>query len=184
MRFAHGGGEQFSHFIHAPGDFHAASTAAKGSLDGNWQAVLFGKGQYFGGAFDRARRTGYQRRPDQLGNFPRLDFVAEHVDGLRVGTDPDQPCVDHRPGEVGPFRQKTIAGVHGIGAAAFGDGDQFADIQVGLGRALAIQRVGFVGLAHVQGVDVRVGIDRDRLHAIVAAGAGDADGNFTTVGNQ
>ena len=100
--------------------------------------MLLGKGQYFGGAFDRARRTGHQGGTDQVGNFSCLDLVAEHVDGLRVGTDPDQPGLDHGPGEVGPLRQETIAGVHGIGAAALGDGDQFADIQVGLGRALAI----------------------------------------------
>ncbi|GBH21157.1 hypothetical protein KPSA3_07199 [Pseudomonas syringae pv. actinidiae] len=182
--FAHGGGEHFGDFIKTPSHFHAASATAESGLDGDRQTVLLGKGQHLGGVFDRAGCAGNQWRADQMSQFARLDLVAQHINGLGVGANPDQTGVDHRSGEVGPLRQKAIAWVHGVCPAAFGDSQQLFNVQVGLGRALAVQRISFVGLTHVQRVNVGVSVDGNRLHTVVAASASDADGDFTTVGDQ
>jgi hypothetical protein len=74
--------------------------------------------------------------------------------------------------------------VHGVGSAFFGDGQQLFDVQVGVGRAVAVQPIGFIGHAGVQGVDVGIGVHGDGLHAVVGAGAGDADGDLASVGDQ
>jgi hypothetical protein len=49
---------------------------------------------------------------------------------------------------------------------------------------VAIEAVGFIGTAHMQGIDIGIGIDGDGLHAIVGAGSRDAHGDLATVGNQ
>ena len=43
---------------------------------------------------------------------------------------------------------------------------------------------GLVGHAHVQGVDVGIGVHGDGLHAVVAAGAHHAHGDLASVRNQ
>jgi hypothetical protein len=114
----------------------------------------------------------------------RAQLVAQQGHGGGRRADPGQACVDHGLGEGGVFGQKAVAGVHGVGAARLCDGDQLADVEVGVGRALAVQGVGFVGHAHVQGVQVVVGIHGHAAQAVVAAGADDAHGDFAPVGDQ
>ena len=177
-------GIQFGHFVHAPGDLHAASAAAECGLDGDRQAMLFGEGQHLGGALHRAGRAGHQGRADLLGELASFDLVAKHIDGFRVRADPDQPGALYGAGEVGTLGEKAVAGVHGIGTGALGDGQQLVDVQVGVGQALAVQPIGFVGLAHMQGVDIGIGVHGHGGYTVITAGAGDTHGDFTTVGDQ
>ena len=181
---AHGGVVQLGHLVHAPGDLHAAAAAAEGGLDDDGQAVLLGKGHHLGRVLDRAGRAGHQRRADFQRDPARLHLVAERGDGVRRRADPGQAGSDHGACEVGALGQEAVARVHRVGAAARGDGDQLVDVQVGVGRALAVQAIGLVGQAHVQRVDVGVGVDRHRLHAVVGAGANDAHGDLAAVGDQ
>ncbi len=60
---------------------------------------------------------------------------------------------------------------------------QGVGVQVAQDRVLA-DVVRLVGLLHVQGVAVGVGVDGDRLDAQLGAGADDAHGDFATVGDQ
>ncbi len=184
LGFTHRRGIQLGHFVHAPGDLHAAPATAECGLDGDRQAVLLGKGQHLGGALHRAGGAGHQGRADLLGEFAGLHLVAEHVDGCRVRADPDQPGALYGAGKVGALGEKAVAGVHGIGAGALGDGQQLVDVQVGIGRALAVQGVGFVGVAHVQGIDIGIGVNGHGAHSVITTGAGDAHGDFTAVGDQ
>ena len=56
--------------------------------------------------------------------------------------------------------------------------------EVALGRGLAAERVGLVGVAHVLGVAVEVGVHRDRRDAELAARAHHADRDLTSVRDQ
>ena len=55
--------------------------------------------------------------------------------------------------------------MHRVGAGAPGDVEHLADVEVGLGRGVAAERVRLVGHPHVQRVAVRVGVDRDAAAA-------------------
>jgi hypothetical protein len=146
--------------------------------------VLAGKGVDLGHVAYRLGGARGQRRAHAQGHRARAQLVAQQGHGGGRRADPGQACVDHGLGEGGVFGQKAVAGVHGVGAARLCDGDQLADVEVGVGRALAVQGVGFVGHAHVQGVQVVVGIHGHAAQAVVAAGADDAHGDFAPVGDQ
>ncbi|MNM96934.1 hypothetical protein D3C81_1094290 [compost metagenome] len=74
--------------------------------------------------------------------------------------------------------------MHRVGATALGHGQQLIDVQVSVGRALAIEAVRLIGHASVHRVDVGVGVHRDGLHTIIGAGAQDAHGDLATVGDK
>ncbi|MNS72731.1 hypothetical protein D3C72_1061510 [compost metagenome] len=183
-RLAHGRRVQLFDLIHAPGDLHAAATAAERRLDDDRQAVALGKGQHFVGIVHRIGRAGHQRRAHLQRDLACFHLVAQPGDRFRRRADPGQAGIDHRAGKGFAFRQEAIAGMHGIGAAAARDLEQLGDIQVGVRRAVAVEAVGFVGQARVDCVDIGIGIDGNGGHAIVGAGADDANGDLATVGNQ
>ena len=182
--FAHGGVIQLGHFFHVPGHFQAAPAAAKGGFDGDGQAVFTGKGQHLLRVLHGAGGAGHQRRARLLRNLAGRDFVAQAGDGFGRRADPLQPRIDDGLRKVGVFGEKAVAGVHGVGAALAGDADQLVNVQIGVGGALAVQRPGFSGQARVRRVDVGVGIDGHGCHAVVGAGADDADGDFAPVGDE
>lgn len=105
-RLAHGGFIELCDLFHLPRDFQAASTAAMGRLDGDGQAVLFGKGGDFGGGRNGAIAAGNQRCANTGGDAPRHDLVAQCLDDIRVGTDPDQSGIDDSLGKFGAFDRK------------------------------------------------------------------------------
>ena len=146
--------------------------------------MLAGEGQHFFGAGNRPGGAGDQGRAGLLGELAGRNLVAQQRDGRRRRADPDQAGVDHGLGEGGVFRKKAVAGVNGIRAAGAGGGEDFFDVQIGVGRALAVQRGGLVGQAGVQRVDIGVSVEGDALHAVVGAGADDANGDFAAIGNQ
>ena len=101
-----------------------------------------------------------------------------------AGADPGQPGVEDGLGEVGVLGQEAVAGVEGVGAGFGRDGEELGDVQVGVRGRVAVQAVGLVRGGDVQGVGVDVGVDGDGGQLRVVAGPGDADGDFTTVGDQ
>ena len=62
--------------------------------------------------------------------------------------------------------------------------DELLGVEIGLGRAVAAERVGLVGQAHEQRVAIGVGIGHHRADALVAAGADDAHGDLAPVGDE
>lgn len=146
--------------------------------------MLTGKGQHFIGTANRLGRTGHQGGAHLQGNFAGRHFVPQGFNGVRGGANPDQARIQHGLGKVSAFGQKAIARVHGVGTAAPGDIQQFVDAQVAVLRPRAVQRPGFIGCLYMQGLGIRVGINGHRWHAVIAAGAGDAHGNFAPVGNK
>ncbi|KPX76436.1 hypothetical protein ALO35_200070 [Pseudomonas amygdali pv. lachrymans] len=113
-----------------------------------------------------------------------MHLVAQRVDGCRVRADPGQAGVDYGAGKVGAFREEAITWVNRVGTGTSSDCQQLFDVQIGVGGALTLQPIGFIGLTHMQRVDIGIGIHGHRGNPIVTAGAGNTHGNFATVGNQ
>ena len=92
------------------------------------------------------------------------------------------PARSQARGQGGVLGEKSVAGVDGVDALLFGQGDDAFDIQVGFHGPFALaDEVGFVGLEAVQGEAVFLGIDGDGAQAQFIGGAEDADGDFATI---
>ena len=183
-RLARGGVEQLLDLVQIAGHAHAASAAAEGRLDRQGQPVFAGKGQRLGAAGDGAGAARNQGRAHGLGDLSRADLVAKRVDHVGVGPDPEDARSLHRAGEIGVLRQEAIAGMDRVDLSARGDGQHLGRIQIGVGGAVPLQRPGLIGRAHEGRVAVRIGIDRHRFDALVGAGADDAQGDLSAVGDQ
>src|SRR5206468_9755510 len=72
----------------------------------------------------------------------------------------------------------------GVGPRPPGGLDDQLDVEVALGGAGLADVPGLVGQLDVEGVPVRVGVDRDPDQAELLAGPQDAHGDLATVGNQ
>jgi hypothetical protein len=77
--------------------------------------------------------------------------------------------------------RETVAGVHGVGVRPPRDRDDLVDVQVGLRRGGAVERVRLVGGAHMQGIEILVGVDGDAGQARVPAGASHPDRDLAAV---
>ena len=72
--------------------------------------------------------------------------------------------------------QRVATGFHG-------QIDQLARVQIA-GQRIFANAVRLVGTLHMQGMTVRIGVDRYRADTHLGAGPHDADGDLTTVGDQ
>ena len=136
------------------------------------------------GVLERVLGAGRQRGADLLGDVAGLDLVAEVLDRRGRRADPDQAGVDDGLGEVGVLGEEAVAGVHRVGAGLLGDRDDLVDVEVGVGRGRAAERVGLVGQPDEQRVAVGVGVDRHAADPGVLAGADHADRDLAAVGDQ
>ncbi len=165
-------------------DLQATAAAAEGRLDGDRQTDLVRERDDLGSVRDGLDGARRERRADLLGHVARGDLVPELLDRLRRGADPGEPGVDDGTGEVGVLGEEPVAGVHGVGAGPAGHRDDLVDHEVGVRARGAVQRVGLVGEAGVEGVAVLVGVHRDRGLASVAGRADDADGDLAAVRDE
>ena len=111
-------------------------------------------------------------------------FVA--ILSIDVGrrADPGDARRGDLAGELGVLGQEAVARVDRVGAAARGSLEDQVHVEVGLGRRVARQVYGVVGLGHERHAGIRVGVDRHRLDAEVAAGLEHAARDLATVGDQ
>jgi hypothetical protein len=72
----------------------------------------------------RVIRPGDQRDAGAAGDFSRLQLIAHHRDVLCAGTDEGDLVVRAGLRQLGPFGEKTIAGMERVAARAAGRGDQ------------------------------------------------------------
>src|SRR5207247_77982 len=87
-------------------------------------------------------------------------------------------------GEVRVLREKSVAGMDGIGAGAARRPEDVLDGKIALRRRGAADRLRGIGERHVQRPGIRLRIDRDRLEAEPPAGTQYAAGDLAPVGNQ
>jgi hypothetical protein len=146
--------------------------------------VLLGEPHDLVGVLDRLLGAGDQRCADLLGDVACPHLVAEALDRARGRADPGQAGVDHRTREVGVLGEEAVAGVHGVGAGLLREGDDLADVEVGVGRCRSLEAVGLVGQPHEQGVAVGLRVDRHAADAAVLAGTDHADRDLAPVGDE
>ena len=181
---AHRGLEQLGDLLEGAGDLQATTATAVGRLDGDRQAELLGERDDLVGAVDRVGGAGHERGLGRQRDVPGLDLVAEAVDGLGAGADPDQAGVDDLLGEPAVLGEEPVARVDRIGAGLVCDLDQLVLQQVGVTRRGPAEGVRLVGDLDVECVAVGLGVDGDGLDAVVRAGAGDAYRDLTPVGDE
>ncbi len=170
--------------VHVADHFQPAPAATEGRFDGDGQAVLFGEPADRRGRCHRTVAASHQGGAGPHGDLARRDLVAQLPDGLRSGSDPGQAGVQHRLGKAGVLGQEAVAGVHRIRPGFRGHAQEVGDVQVGFRWRVAAQAVRLGGGANVHGVGIDVRVDSHGLQSGVLAGTGDADGDFSAVGDQ
>ena len=165
-------------------DAHAAPASAGRRLDQHRKADPVGGPGQRRLVLGLAVITRYQRHAglfhQHLGAGLRTH--RRHHAGGR--TDEHQSGISTGPRKFGIFRQKAIAGMHGLGAGLSRGVDQSGDVEIAVARPCRPQQHGLVGGSNVHGVAVSLGIDRDRAQAHRLRGANDAAGDLATVGDQ
>lgn len=156
-------------------DAHPASAAAGRRLDEDGQDVL-GDGAGVERPEERHSGVGHE--------FLGAGLGGHRLDRLGVRPDPGEPGVLDGAGEAGVLGEEAVPGVDGVGPGGAGGGDHEIGAQVGVGRAVAGEPDGGVGLADVGGGGVGVGVDGDGGEAQVVAGAQDAAGYLAPVGDE
>jgi hypothetical protein len=112
------------------------------------------------------------------------DLVTHGLDGLGVGADEGDALVAQAAGEAGVLAEETEAGVDRLRARLPHRFDDPVGQQVGLGRRCGADQNRLVGHLDRQRTGVGLRIDLHGLNPHAAAGLDDADGDFTTVGDQ
>src|SRR3989454_583769 len=163
---------------------HALAPAAAGGLQHDREADLAGELFHLGVRAEGFIRPGHDRDARLAHEPQRLDLVAHGGDRVRGRADGDQAGVGARRGERGALGEEAVAGVDRRGAGCLRDRDQLVDAEVAVGGRRRPDRVGMVGLAHVEGAAIRLRVDGDRLDAELAAGAHDTHGDLAAVRHQ
>jgi len=121
---------QFGDFFQRAGDLQAAATATESSLDGDWQAVFFGECHHFVSGLDRIGGAGHLGCTSAGSDMASRHLVAEIANRLWRRTDPGQPSVDDRLGELSVLGQEPVTRVDRVGTGLSGSGDDLVNDQV------------------------------------------------------
>ena len=100
--------------------------------------------------------------------------MARIESGLRA--DPDEAGIDDGLREIGVLGEKAVAGMDRFGAGLLRGGDDLVAAQIAFFRRRRADVHGVIGLAHMQRIGVRVGINRDRAHAETSCTCGSRAG--------
>jgi hypothetical protein len=134
--------------------------------------------------FSALASTGHALDAGLRGGEARRDLVAHDLDGFGRGTDEGHAARRDGARELGVLREEAVPRVHGVGAGAVDDVKDRLGVEVALGGALAAERVGLVGQAHVQRVAIEFGVDGDGGDAHLSTGAHDAHRDLAAIGDQ
>ena len=156
-------------------DAHPPTSAPGGGLDEDRQ-VGVGDHRWIEPRQHRHPRLGH----DGLG----LDLAAHQSDRLRRRTDPEQPGVDDRTGELRALGEEAVAGVDRIRPGAQSSLDDGRDRQVGLRRGHPGQAYGPVRIGDMEGLGIGVGEHRDGGQPARPAGPEHPAGDLPAVGDE
>ena len=170
-------------FVFAVAQLHADTAATGGALEHDRIADTRG---FCLGCRQIGQQIGarQQRHIGLLGQLAGavLETEGEHLLGRRADKgDPGGLAAAH---EVGVLTEEAVTGVDGLGAGVGGNGQQFVDLQIGVGSGAFAEAVGLVGQPHVQAVGVAFGVNGNGADAELAQGADDTGGDGATVGDQ
>ena len=159
---AHRGIVEVGDLLDGAGHLEPSATATVGRLDRDRQPVLLREGHHLVRSRDRVLGARDERGVGLRGDVPRLDLVAQGVDGAGPGADPDEAGVDDGLGEAGVLGEEAVTGVDRVRARLLRDVDQLLLDEVALGRGRATQRIRLISDLDVQRVPIRLRIDRHR----------------------
>src|SRR5207248_11009913 len=165
-------------------DLESAPTAAERCLYGDRQPVLVREGNDFVDTLDGIRGTGRERGADVLRYVPCLYLVAERLDCRRWWPDPHESGVNTCRCECCVLGEEAIARVDAVRARSARDIEELRDVEVTFRRRRSAQRVCLVGQAHVQRVEIGIGVDRNAGQTLIPARARDAHGDLAAVGDE
>ena len=166
---------------------HALAAAAGDRLDQQRVADRGGRLRDVGvGDVGRERilGAGHDRHAGARRRRPRRGLAAHRLDRFGRRPDEGQAGVAHRGGEVFVLGEEAVARVDAVGARFLRGVDDRVDAQVAFARRARADRVRLVRVAHVQRRPIAFGVDGDRRHAQLAAGADDAHRDLAAVGDQ
>ena len=86
--------------------------------------------------------------------------------------------------EASVFAKEAIAGVDGVGVGDFGGADDGGNVEIAATTPSGADTDGLVGETHMEAVAVGLGVDGHRLDAEFFAGADNAEGDFSPVGDE
>ena len=163
---------------------HAASATAGCRLDHDREADRLGDRTRFVPVRHRPLGTGDDRNAGLLAHPLRRNLIAHHADVLRRRADEDDSALlDHR-GKVGVLREKAVSGMDGLGVADRRGSQDGDGVQVTFGRRRRADADRLVGEPDVHGVGVGRRMYGDGANPHLAAGADDAERDFSPVGDQ
>jgi len=163
---------------------HAFATAAGDGLEKDREAHRTRQRVSLFGFFDRIVGAGDGGNVGAAGNLASGGFCAESFHGLRGGANEGDACVRAGARECGVFGEEAVAGMDGVGAGFAGDADDFVNVEIAFAGRGGADGISLVGEADVERFAVDFAEDGDGTDAEFAAGAKDADCNFSPVGNQ
>ena len=128
--------------------------------------------------------TWNHRNAEALCSSLGFDLVAHDADVISGRTDERDLVGFQNVGELGVFRQEAIAGMDGIRAGDFAGRDDLVNVEIAVTRGRRTDADTFVSKAHMHGICVSRRMDGYSRDAQFAAGPQDAQGDFTTVGDE
>ena len=124
------------------------------------------------------------RNPGSLSQFATGLFVTKNFHHLSTGANEGDFAILAYISEVRVFRKEPVAGMNGINVAYFRRTHDTVNAQIAVGTGAFPDAHCLIGHLHVHGVGVGLRINGDGANVQFAAGANDAHGDFTAVGNE
>ena len=178
------GQEAFANLLGRTGDAHAFAAAAGAGLDHHGIADIAGDANGLLRALDDAEIAGHRRDARGGRRLLALDLIAHGANCFDIRADEDEVVRLERLGEGRVLGEEAIAWMDRFRFGFLGRGDDLIHHKVGLRGGRGADENGFVGHLDMDGVAIRLGIDRDRLDPHPFRGLDHAAGDFATVGDE
>ena len=162
---------------------HPLAAAARRCLDQQRVAdIVRGMFQFF--IIQAALGAGHDRHPGACHRLSGNDLIAHCCDGIRRWADEGDSFVPTGLCKLGPLRQESVARVNGIRLTLLSRLNDVLDHQVAVAGCRRADTEGLGRLPDVLCVPVCIGVDGNSIKTQFAAGADQAHGDLTPVGNQ
>ena len=176
--------EAFPRTVIVMSNAHAFATAAGGCLDHHGIADFAGDPGRFIGIGDQAHIARNGGHAGFGCDFFGRDLVAHRLDCRNRRADEGDTCRVERLSKIGVLGQEAVAGMHGFGAARSDRLHDLVDDDVGFCSRRRADMDGLIGHAHVNRIDIGIGIDGDRTDAHLLCRFDHPAGDLTAISDQ
>ena len=133
---------------------------------------------------DAALRAGHDRNAELLRGALGLDLVAHQADVFGLRPDELHAVFGENFGKARILGQKSVAGMHGVGAGDLAGRQDGGNVEVAVLRRGRADADALVGKAHMHGVGVGGGMHGHRRNAELLAGAQHPQRDLAAIGDQ